>query len=152
MKKFKRYAVVFLIMCLSSAAWAAPEDEVTIRSNTLQIQEKKGDIRFEGEVEVRMELIVLNCDLLTVHADEADPSKILSGKASGNVVMTRGSDRVEAREAVFDLEAGKVELTGVPRLTREETTIEAEKIIYSIEEGTASFQGPVRAIFKGPED
>jgi len=140
--------IAVLVICLATAAWAASDKGVTIRSDSLQMQEKTGDIRFEGEVEVRMDEIVLTCDLLTVHADEEDPSKILSGEAFGNVVMTRGSDRVEAQEAVFDLEAGDVQLTGVPRLTRGETTIEAEKIIYSIDEGTVSFSGPVRALFK----
>jgi lipopolysaccharide export system protein LptA len=144
--------VAVLAMCLAPAAWAASAKGVTVRSNSLKIQEKTGDIQFQGEVEVRMAEVVLNCDLLTVHADAADPSKILSGEASGNVTMTRGSDTVIAQKAVFDLEAGNVELTGVPRLTREETTIEAETIVYSIAEGTASFSGPVRALFKAPGD
>jgi len=146
------YWVGVWAMCLAVPAWAAPETGVTIHSNTLQIQEKKGDIRFEGEVEVHMEGIVMSCDLLTVHADSADPSRILSGEATGNVILTKGSDTVQAREAVFNLEAGKVELTGSPRLTREETTIEAERIVYSIDEGKASFAGPVRALFKTSAD
>ena len=142
--------VAVLIMCLSSISWAASDRSVSISSSSLQLQEKQGDIRFEGNVEVRMSDIVLNCDLLTIRSDTAEPSKILSGKASGNVVLTKGADRVEATEADFDLEKGQVVLSGVPRLSREETIIEAEKIIYSIEEGTASFQGPVRALFKSP--
>ena len=146
------YTAAVLIMCLATSAWAASDKGVTVRSNSLQIQEKTGEIRFKGEVEVRMDEVVLGCDLLTVYTDDADPSQILSGEASGNVVMTRGQDRVEAQKAVFDLEAKSVQFTGVPRLTREETTIEAEKIVYSIEEGTASFSGPVRALFKTPGD
>jgi len=143
-------AAAILIMCLAPTAWAASARDVTVRSNSLQMQEKTGDVRFEGEVEVRMDEVVLNCDLLTVHADTTDPSNILSGVATGSVVMTRGSDTVNAQKAVFDLETGNVELTGAPRLTREETTIEAEKIVYSITKGTASFSGPVRALFKAP--
>ena len=123
---------------------------MSISSSSLLLQERQGDIRFEGNVEVRMSDIVLTCDLLTVRSDTADPSKILSGKATGNIVLTKGVDRVEATEAVFDLEKGQVVLSGVPRLTREDTTIEAERIIYSIDDGTASFQGPVRALFKSP--
>ena len=142
------YAAAVVITLLTTAAWAASDNGVTVNSDSLQIQEKTGDIRFEGKVEVRIADVVLSCDFLTVHADEADTSRVVSGKASGNVVLTRGTDRVEAQEAVFDLEAGDVQLTGVPRLTREETTIEAEKIIYSIAEGTVSFSGPVRALFK----
>jgi lipopolysaccharide export system protein LptA len=141
-----------MIICLGTTALAASGEEVTVSSDSLQIQEKTGDIQFEGKVEVRMGDVVLNCDFLTVHADDADTSRILSGEASGNVVMTREGDRVEAREAYFDLEAGNVQLTGVPRLIREDATIEAEKIVYSIEEGTVSFSGPVRALFKAPGD
>ncbi|MCJ7500192.1 hypothetical protein MUP29_08040 [bacterium] len=146
------YTVAVLIMCLAAGAWAASANGVTVRSNSLQIQEKTGDILFEGEVEVRMAEMVLTCDLLNVKADAADPSKILSGEASGSVVMTRGKDMAESQKAVFDLETGNLELTGLPRLTREETTIEAEKIVYSIAKGTASFSGPVRAFFKAPGD
>jgi len=146
------YGMVVTALFLAVTALAASDRNVTVHSNSLQILEARGDIRFEGAVEVRMAEIVLICDLLTVHTDNTDTSRIISGEASGNVVMTWGNDRIEAREAVFDLDAGTVEITGVPRLTREETTIEAEKIIYSMEEGTASFSGPVRAFFKATGD
>ncbi len=145
-------AAAVMIICLGTAAWAASDKDVTVNSDSLQIQDKTGDIQFQGKVEVRMGDVVLSCDFLTVYADEAYTSTISSGEASGNVVMTREGDRVEAQEAVFDLVAGYVELTGLPRLIREETIIEAEKIVYSIEEGTASFSGPVRALFKAPGD
>ncbi len=89
----------------------------------------------------------MGCDSLKVQTDEADPSRILRGEASGNIVLTRGGDRIEAGKAVFNLKSGTVELTGVPRLMREKTTIEAERIVYSLNEGTASFIGPVKALF-----
>lgn len=146
------YMAAVIMVFFTATAWAASDKAFTVTSTSLQIQEKTGDISFEGKVEVRTAEIVLHCDLLVVQTDKADPSKILSGMASGNVVLIRGNDRVKAEEAVFDLEAGKVELTGVPQLIREETTIEAEKIVYSIEEGTASFQGPVKALFKAVGD
>jgi lipopolysaccharide export system protein LptA len=144
--------VCLVITCLAATVWAAPDKGVTVRSDSLQIQEKTGDIRFEGNVEVRMEGVVLSCDLLFVKTDSMDSSRIMSGQASGNVVMIRGADRVESQEAIFNLEAGDVELTGEPRLIREETIIEAERIVYSVEKGAATFFGPVRAIFKAPGD
>jgi lipopolysaccharide transport protein LptA len=147
------YAVLagLIILAAAGRADAAPRN-VDVRSTSLQIQEKTGEIRFEGSVEVRMSGVVLTCDLLTVKADPADPSKIVSGRASGNVVLTREGDRVTADEAVFDLETETVELSGVPRLIREDTTIEAEGIVYSLAEGTTSFKGPVRALFRGGGD
>ena len=147
-----RYMAAFIMVFFTVTAWAASDKSVTVNSTSLQFEEKTGDIRFEGDVEVRMDEFVLSCDLLVVQADEIDPSRILSGRASGNVVLTRGNDRVQAEEAVFDLKIGKVELTGGPQLIREESTIKAEKIVYSIEEGSASFEGPVRALFKAAGD
>lgn len=147
-----RYVAAVVIVFLTATAWAASDESITVNSTSLQFQEKTGEIRFEGQVEVRMAELVLNCDLLIVKADKTDPSKILSGKASGNVVLTMGNDSVQAQEAVFDLDAGRVELTGTPRLFREEAIIEATRIVYSIEEGSASFQGPVRALFKAAGD
>lgn len=149
MRAVKFMTVVWMI-CLTAAAWAASDKSAAISSTSLQILEKTGDIRFEGNVEVRMDEIVLFCDFLTVKTDNVDPSSILSGKALGNVVLTKGNDMVEAGEAVFDLEGGKVELTGAPRLVREDTIIEAKKIDYSLEDGSISFQGSVRATFKVP--
>ena len=147
-----RYMAAFIMVFFTVTAWAASDKSVTVNSTSLQFEEKTGDIRFEGDVEVRMAEFVLSCDLLVVQADEIDPSRILSGRASGNVVLTRGNDRVQAEEAVFDLKIGKVELTGGPQLIREESTIKAEKIVYSIEEGSASFEGPVRALFNAAGD
>lgn len=150
--KSMAWGTAVLTLCLSVTAWAAPDKSVTIHSESLKIQERTGDISFEGDVEARMADVVLYCDLLTVQADKVDPSRILSGKASGNVALIKGSERVEASHAVFDLEKGQVVLTGGPRMTREGITIEAQQIIFSIDAGTASFMGTVRALFKAPGD
>ena len=150
--RFTVLLIALLVMGLAAAGRTAEKESVTVRSDSLQIQEKTGNIRFQGGVEARMGDMMLSCDLLVVHTDEADPSRIISGEGSGNVVMIRGSDRVESQEAVFDLEAGNVELSGEPRLIREKTTIQADRIIYSIDKGTVSFHGPVRALFKAQED
>ena len=146
------YAAITGTIILISAVGAVAQNNVDVRSNSLEIQETTGEIRFEGEVEVHMDGFVMTCDLLTVKTDTRDPSKIISGRASGKVTLTKDGDRVTAREAVFNLEAGEVELTGVPKLIREDTTIEAEGIVYSLSEGKASFTGPVRALFKGSGD
>jgi lipopolysaccharide export system protein LptA len=144
--------LIGVFMMLTSPAWAVQDDGIAISSDRLQIQEGTNTIRFEGSVEVVLPEGLLSCDLLIVRADVSNPSRIKSGEATGNVVLTRGSDRVEAQKALFDLEAGNVELTGSPRLIREETTIQAETIIYSMDQGTATFSGPVKAIFRKSGD
>lgn len=144
-------ALLIGVLFLPSTAPAAPKMNVTISSDGLQIQESTGDIRFEGNVEVELTDGVLRCDLLVVKTKGKDPSQIRSGEATGNVVLTRGSDRVEAQKAFFDLEAGKVKFSGLPRLIREKTTIQAETIIYSMDQGAVSFSGSVKALFEGSD-
>lgn len=150
--KYRVSLIAGLALCVALAAWVHADENVTIRSDSLEMKEDTGEIRFAGGVEVRLAEAFFTCDLLTVKTGENNPAGIRSGTASGSIVLVRGADRVEAQKATFDLGAGKVELTGAPRLVREDTVIEAEKIVYTLEKGTASFEGPVRALFKAPEE
>jgi len=144
-------ALLIGIFLSASTVLAVPETGVTVNSDSLQIQETTGSIRFEGHVRANLTDGVLNCDVLIVQVEGKDSSRIRSGEATGNVVLTRGGDRVEAQKAFFDLEAGKVKLTGVPRLIRKNSTIQAETIIYSMDQGAVSFSGSVKALFDRPE-
>ena len=143
-----RGLLVFLF--LATVAWNRPALGLTVKSDTLQIQEQTGEVRFEGRVQVLLTEATLTCDLLVVQTETGDSSRVRSGRATGSVVMVRGSDRIEAQEAFFDLITGSVELKGSPSLYREGTAIEAERIVYSLEKGSAQFFGPVRALFQGP--
>jgi lipopolysaccharide transport protein LptA len=140
---------LLLVFMLCSPGWAQPDrgDGIRIFSDSLRIMDQTGMIHFEGNVKVQLTEAVLTCDRLTVRTSEQDPSKVLSGKASGSVVMERGQEKVEAGEALFDLEKDTVELTGSPSLLKGRTTIQAERIVYMLDEGTAAFHGPVKAVF-----
>jgi lipopolysaccharide transport protein LptA len=146
----KRSIVLLLILLMfGSTGWAQLEkgDEIRILSDSLRITDQTGVIQFEGSVRVLLTETTLTCDSLTVRTSVEDPSQVLSGRAVGNVVVERGQERVEAGEANFDIEKGTVELTGSPFLIKGRTTIQADRIIYLLDEGTADFQGPVRAVF-----
>ncbi len=144
-------SLLLLILFLTVPAWGA-DAGVEVNSDNLRIEERSGVIHFEGNVHVRLADAALTCDLLTVRTSQNDPSSVREGEASGNVVLERGGDRIEAGKATFDLVGGKVELIGRPRLTRADSTITSRRITYSLEDGTASFEGPVKAVFTSPED
>lgn len=145
-------AMFLLLTCVT--AWAQPVDmeEVRIFSESLRIMDRSGIVEFEGPVRVEVRGVEVSCDHLVVNTSQNDPMIVLSGTATGNVVMVRGEERVEAGKARFDLEKETVELTGSPRLVKGQTIIGAERIIYLLREGTATFQGPVRAVFPGPKE
>jgi lipopolysaccharide transport protein LptA len=147
----KRLIVGAMILTMfSSPGWtqtAGEGDVVKIFSDSLQIMDRTGQVQFEGNVRAELSETILSCDKLFVRTSERDPSKVTSGMASGNVVMVRGQERIEAQEARFDLESATVDLTGSPRLLKGKTTILAERIVYMLDEGTAVFHGPVSAVF-----
>jgi hypothetical protein len=43
-------ATAVMIICLGTAAWAASDKDVTVNSDSLQIQDKTGDIQFPKRV------------------------------------------------------------------------------------------------------
>ena len=140
-----------MLLVLLLPAWSAGE-AVQISSDNLRIEERSGTVHFEGNVQVQLSEGFLSCDLLIVMTSKEDSSVVRKAEATGSVVLQRGADRVQAGKAIFDLEKGIVELTGDPFLTRADSTITARSITYSLDEGTASFEGPVKAVFSSPED
>ena len=151
--KYVPASVMILLMAVSMV-WAQTAEtgkEVRILSDSLLIMDRSGVVQFEGQVRVQLKGAKLSCDHLVVRTSEEDPSIVLSGTATGHVVMEHGGDRVEAGEARFDLESSTVDLKGSPRLLRDRTTISAERIVYLISEGTATFHGPVKAVFPGAD-
>ncbi|UCG39170.1 MAG: hypothetical protein JSV00_02745 [bacterium] len=144
------FTLLALLLALSTALAGPQAEQISILSETLIMQDRTGDVIFEGKVRVSLPDADVSCDRLTVRTSREDLSRVLSGTATGHVVLTREMDRVEADEAHFDLIENTVELTGSPRLSREGTSVEAERIIYRLEKGTATFFGPVRAVFVTP--
>ena len=127
-------------------------DGVRIHSDSLRILNQSGEIQFEGRVLVHFPEGSLECDSLLLKTSRDDPPRILAGTARGNVVIKRGEDRATADQARLDMNESMVELSGSPRLERGGATISAQRILYRLDEGTADFNGQVRAEFAGPED
>ena len=151
--KYVPASVMILLMAVSMV-WAQTAEtgkEVRILSDSLLIMDRSGVVHFERHDRDQINGANLNCHHLDVLTNEEDPSIVLSGTATGHVVMEHGGDRVEAGEARFDLESSTVDLKGSPRLLRDRTTISAERIVYLISEGTATFHGPVKAVFPGAD-
>lgn len=137
------FALMIPVLLLPITGLAAGQ-ELKIQSDSLQIDETKGEVRFEGNVIVKFETAELTCKSLMVVT--TDSSNIKRGTAKGDVVLTRMGDRAEAQKAEFDLTGGKVVLTGSPRLLRGGDRINAVRIVYDLNTGVVVFDGPVNAV------
>jgi lipopolysaccharide export system protein LptA len=137
---------------LIPGAAAESEQELTVRSDSMTIEELKGEIRFEGNVILNYQEATLNCDTLVLLTEDPSPSGVKRGVAVGNVVITHMEDRAQADRAEFNVASGEVVLTGSPKLTREMNIINASKITYFMNSGVANFEGPVEATIITPEE
>jgi lipopolysaccharide export system protein LptA len=125
----------------------APQLPINVTAEALVVEQGGMVIRFEGKVVLVREELTLTCDRLLLRAAEGDPSQIRTGEAEGNVVLVRAGDHATAQKAAFDMEAGRVVLTGSPQLTRGTDTIRGAELTYTTSDGKAAFRGPVEATF-----
>ncbi|TNF48644.1 hypothetical protein EP232_02180, partial [bacterium] len=114
--------VLITLLCLTGflvpGSAVSAEQEVTVRSDSMRIEELKGEIRFEGNVVLNYQEAVLTCDTLVLLTDNPSPTGVKRGIATGNVVIIHLEDRAESDRAEFDVASGRVDLTGSPRLIR----------------------------------
>jgi lipopolysaccharide export system protein LptA len=137
---------------LISGVVASSEQEITVRSDSMRIEELKGVIQFMGNVVLTYQEAVLTCNTLVLLTENKSPSGVQRGIAEGNVVITHLEDRAEADRAEFDVASDQVDLTGSPKLIRDRNIISATKITYFLDSGIANFEGPVEATIITPEE
>lgn len=145
----KKRLVVATAIAILLAATAAPgaDSEMTVKADSLTIEENSGLITFEGNVEVRMPAGALTCRALSLETAPGDPSTIRKGIATGDVMLTRNGDRLRADSAVIDMVERKATFSGSPVLVRGDSRLAAGEIDYDMESGVADFKGPIEASF-----
>jgi lipopolysaccharide export system protein LptA len=106
---------------------AEGDEEVTIiTADKLTADYKQHYALFEGNVVVTDPQMQLTSDKLTVAFDANN--KIKSIKAEGKVNIRQTDKVAKAEEAIYDIDSGKVVLSGKPRVMRGKDMLEGETI------------------------
>lgn len=116
-------ALLLLAALLAPPPAAEPVD---IRADRLELDQKAGRARFEGAVQVVQGALTLRC--ATLAARYAD-GRIVSLTAEGTVQLTGDGWTAEARRAEWDRAAGRLVLTGDPRIRRGGDSLRGEKVL-----------------------
>ena len=140
-----------ILLSLDGGFSAAVAAQIEVRSDSMTMNEKTGEIRFEGQVKVTASEGELTCDRLTLLPVEGAVGQVRYGRAEGNVVVTRQGDALRADRAEVDVPAGRIELSGSPTLSRGPSRIRAVRITYTLADRAAVFAGPVEAVIVAPE-
>ena len=156
--------LVPLLLCLTLPAAALAQAQVPfagltidraaaveIAAETLDVDQETGMALFDGAVVVEQGALRLSADRLQVVYGD-DPAtgrgRISALQADGNVRLTTPRDSAEAGSAVYDLDAGRLTLTGAVRLEQGGNLLTGDRLVIDLATGTGRMDGRVRTILR----
>ncbi|SDD41013.1 lipopolysaccharide export system protein LptA [Paracoccus isoporae] len=125
---------------------------VELSADNLTVNRSSGEAEFSGNVIIGQGEMRLSADQVLVRYAEGDTSRIDSLQAIGNVTLVNGEDAAEANEAVYEVEAGNITLTGEVLLTQGENIMSGDSIVVNLSDGTAQASGRVRTVLQPGRD
>jgi lipopolysaccharide export system protein LptA len=125
---------------------------VEVTSERLDIDQTDGTAIFTGNVIVVQGELRLSADRVRVEFGTEEPREIERLHADGSVVLVNADEAAEGDEAVYDLAAGTVVMTGNVLLTRELSAISGDTLTVDLESGTGVVEGRVRTILRTGND
>lgn len=115
-----------LLLIAALLAPSPPPTPVDIRADRLELDQKAGRARFEGAVEVKQGRLTLRCATLAATYAEGE---IAALTAEGEVVLTGDDWTARAARAEWDRAAGRLVLTGEPRIERGGDTLRGARVL-----------------------
>lgn len=120
---------------------------VEVTSDSLTVNQTAGTATFTGNVlVVQGDMRLAAAEVLVEYA--SDKKGISRIHATGGVTVTSPAEAAEAREAVYTLATGALELTGNVILTQATGAISGERLVADLNTGTGRMEGRVRTVFQ----
>lgn len=120
---------------------------VQIDADQLAVNNADGTAVFTGNVLIAQGEMRLAASEVKVEY-KTDGSGISRLFAKGGVTLTNATDAVEAREAIYTIDSGAMEMSGDVLLTQGASAISGQKLLIDLKSGTGSMQGRVQTVFK----
>lgn len=121
---------------------------VEVAADSLTVDQTTGQAVFTGNVVIGQgEMRVSAQKVIVEYADDAK-SRIRSFSAIGDVALVFGEDAAEAEEAVYDVDAGIITLSGNVLMTRGESIMSGDRIVVDLTKGSARADGRVRTVLQ----
>lgn len=121
---------------------------VEVTADTLSVDQATGQAIFTGNVLVGQGAMRLGAGRVTVRYAKGGQQKIEALNATGGVTLVSGPDAAEASEAVYDVGAGTIVLTGDAMVTQGKGVLAGDRIEVSLRDGTAHVAGRVRTVLQ----
>lgn len=121
---------------------------VEVAAESLSVNQADGSAVFTGDVVIGQGAMRLSADRVRVVYGEGGQSRIRSLEAAGNVTLVSGPDAAEAQAASYDVETGRVTLTGDVVLTQGRNVLTGDRMVVDLGSGTAQVDGRVRSVLQ----
>jgi lipopolysaccharide export system protein LptA len=123
---------------------------VEITSDRLDLDQAAGTAVFTGTVRVGQGALRLAADRVEVFYVEGageEAGQVQRMVATGNVTLSNGTEAAEGEEAVYEVVAGTVDMSGDVLLTQGRNALSSERLHIDLNAGTARVEGRVQTIF-----
>lgn len=121
---------------------------VEVTADSLSVNQIDGTAVFNGNVLVIQGGLRMKAAAIRVAYAPGDRSKIQTMNASGGVTLVSPSEAAESKEAVYDVSAGTVVMTGDVVLTQGQNVMSGQKLAVDLRTGTGQMDGRVRTILQ----
>ncbi|KEP67903.1 organic solvent tolerance protein OstA [Thioclava dalianensis] len=119
---------------------------VEVTADQLNVNQDSGQAVFSGNVLIAQDQMRLKAPKVEVNYAKGDTSKISTLHATGGVTLVSATDAAEAQEAVYDVAAGTVVMTGNVLLTQGDNVMSGNRLDVDLSTGMGQMQGRVRTI------
>lgn len=121
---------------------------VEVQADNLDVDQADGRALFTGNVVIGQGDMRLSADRVAVTYAAGGQDRISAMTATGNVTLVSGADAAEAEQAVYDVAAGSVVLTGDVLVTQGNNVLSGDRVTVNLASGDAQVQGRVRSILQ----
>lgn len=152
-----------LALCLPAMGWAQgagialggmsldPGQPVEVTADRLEVDQSTGSGAFIGNVIVAQGDLRLSAGRVEIEyarGEGATASGIARLHASEGVTLVTATEAAEGREAIYDIAAGTIVLSGDVLLTQGANALSGDRLTVNLKDGTGVMEGRVRTIIQ----
>jgi lipopolysaccharide export system protein LptA len=120
---------------------------VEVTADSLTIDQSTGQAVFSGNVIVHQGDLRMSAGEVRVIYSEAEGRREVDEVvATGGVLVTRGADAAEGREARFDVASALLTMAGSVLVTQGPTAVAGDRMVVNMRTGSGSVEGRVRTV------
>lgn len=121
---------------------------VEVAADALSVDQTTGRATFSGNVEISQGDMRLSASTVMVDYAGDDRRRIRALEAEGGVTLVSGPDAAEAARASYDVEAGRITMTGDVLITQGANVLSGQTVVVDLATGSAQVEGRVRSILQ----